>query len=67
MGSNKVLAPLQDMVPTLSGSYSCHYSLTCVWALHFKLICQVVLLSPKIHQTTDAPDGDENGKLSQSP
>jgi hypothetical protein len=37
MEPNKILAPLQDMVPTLSGAYSCHYSLTCVWALHFKL------------------------------
>jgi hypothetical protein len=54
MGPNKILAPLQDMVPTLSGAYSCHYSLTCVWALHFKLTCQVCFLSPRILQTTDA-------------
>jgi hypothetical protein len=52
--------PLQDMVPTLSGAYSCHYSLTCVWALRFKLDCQVCFLLPRIHQATDAPDGDEN-------
>jgi hypothetical protein len=63
MGPNKILAPLQDLVPPLSGVYSCHYSLTCVWALHFKLTCQVCFLSPRIHQTTDAPDGDENDPL----
>jgi hypothetical protein len=38
MGTNKILASLQDLVPTLSGAYSCHYSLACVWALHFKLV-----------------------------
>jgi hypothetical protein len=38
MGPNKILAPLQDLVPTLSGAYSCHYSLACVWVLHFKLV-----------------------------
>jgi hypothetical protein len=32
------MASLQNLVPTLSGAYSCHYSLACVWALHFKLI-----------------------------
>jgi hypothetical protein len=26
------------MVPTLSGAYSCHYSLTCVWALLLNLL-----------------------------
>jgi hypothetical protein len=67
MGSNKILAPLQNMVPTLCGTYSCRYSLTCVWTLHFKLTCQVFFLSPGIHQTTDAPNGDENNLLSQSP
>jgi hypothetical protein len=38
MGTNKILASLQDLVPTLSGAYSCHYSLTWVWALYFKLV-----------------------------
>jgi hypothetical protein len=38
MGPKIILAPLQDLVPTLSGAYSCHYSLICVWALHFKLV-----------------------------
>jgi hypothetical protein len=28
--------------------------------LHFKLTCQNCFLSPRIHQTTDAPGGDEN-------
>jgi hypothetical protein len=41
MGPNKILAPLQDLVPTLSEAYSCHYSLACVWVLHFKLTYQV--------------------------
>jgi hypothetical protein len=45
MGPNKTLAPLQDLVPTLSGAYSCHYSLACVWALHFKFTCQVCFFS----------------------
>jgi hypothetical protein len=27
VGPNKILALLQDLVPTLSGIYSCHYSL----------------------------------------
>jgi hypothetical protein len=40
---------------------------TCVWALHFKLTCQVCFLLPRIHQTTDAPDGDGNNLLLQSP
>jgi hypothetical protein len=31
--------------------------------LHFKLTCQVYFLSPRIHQTTDAPDGDKNDLL----
>jgi hypothetical protein len=61
------MAPLQDMVSTLPGVYRCRYFLTCVWALHFKLTCQVCFLLPRIHQTTDAPDGDENELLSQSP
>jgi hypothetical protein len=60
MGPNKILASLQEMVPTLSRAYSCHYSLACVWALHFKFTCQVCFLLPRIHQTTDAPHGDEN-------
>jgi hypothetical protein len=60
MGTNKILVPLQDLVPTLSGAYSCHYSLAYVWALHFKLTCQVCFFSPRIHQTTNASDGDEN-------
>jgi hypothetical protein len=30
------------MVPTLSGVDICHYSLACVWALHFKLIVKFV-------------------------
>jgi hypothetical protein len=60
MGPNKILVSLQGMVPTLSGPYCCHYSLTCVWALHFKLTCQVCFLWPRIRQTTDASDGDEN-------
>jgi hypothetical protein len=38
MEPNKILAPLQDMVPTFSVAYSYHYSLTCVWALHLKLV-----------------------------
>jgi hypothetical protein len=38
MGPNKILAPIQDLVPTLSGAYSCHYSLASVWALHFELV-----------------------------
>jgi hypothetical protein len=42
METNKILASLQDLVSTLSGAYSCHYSLACVWALHFKVTCQVV-------------------------
>jgi hypothetical protein len=63
MVPNKILAPLQDMVLTLSGACSCHHSLTCVWALHFKLTCQVCFLSARIYQTTDAPDGDENELL----
>jgi hypothetical protein len=42
MGPNKILAPLQDMVPILSGGYSCHYSLTCVWDLHSKLLIKFV-------------------------
>jgi hypothetical protein len=45
MEPNKILAPLQGLVPTLSGAYSCHYSLACVWALHVKLICQVCFFS----------------------
>jgi hypothetical protein len=67
MEPNKILAPLWDLVSTLSEAYSCHYSLRCVWALHFKLSCQVCFLSPRIHQTTDTHDGDESGLLSQSP
>jgi hypothetical protein len=54
------------MVPTLSRAYSCHYSLIQVWALHFKLTIQVCFLSPRIHQTKDAPDKDENDLLSWS-
>jgi hypothetical protein len=66
VGPNKILAPpLQDLVPTLSGAYSFHYSLTCVWVLHFKLVKFVYSL--QIHETTDAPDGDENDLLSWSP
>jgi hypothetical protein len=42
MGPDKILDPLQDLILTLSGAYSCHYSLTCVWALYFKLTCQFV-------------------------
>jgi hypothetical protein len=57
MGPNKIL------VPTLSGVYSCHYSLACVWALHFKLTCQVCFLLPRIHQTTNASDGGKNDLL----
>jgi hypothetical protein len=38
MGTNKILASLQDLLLTLTGAYSCHYSLTCVWDLHFKLV-----------------------------
>jgi hypothetical protein len=38
MRTNKILASLQHLVPILSGAYSCHYSLACVWALHFKLV-----------------------------
>jgi hypothetical protein len=64
---NKILAPLQDMVPTLSGVYNCHYSLTCVWVLHFKLTHQVCLIFLRIHQTTDTPDGDGNDLLLQYP
>jgi hypothetical protein len=30
MGRNKILAPLQDLVLTLSGACSYHYSLACV-------------------------------------
>jgi hypothetical protein len=63
MALNRILAPLQDLVPTLSGAYSCYYSLACVWALNFKLTCQVCFFSPRIHQTTDALDGDENDLL----
>jgi hypothetical protein len=64
---NKILAPLQDLVPTLSGAYSCHYSLACVRALHFKLTCQVCFFLPRIHRTTNASGGDENDLLLQSP
>jgi hypothetical protein len=39
---------------------------SCVWALHVKLTCQVCFLSPRIHQTTDAPGGDEIDLLSFS-
>jgi hypothetical protein len=67
MGPNKILAPLQDLVPTILGAYSCHYSLACVWDLHSKFTCQVSFLSPRIHQTTNASDGDENNLLSWSP
>jgi hypothetical protein len=67
MEPNKVLASLQDLIPTLSGVYSCHYSLACVWAFHLKLTCQVCFFLPRIHQTTNAPDGDENNRLSLSP
>jgi hypothetical protein len=42
MGTNKNLASLQDLVPNLSGAYSCHYSLACVWTLHFKLLAKFV-------------------------
>jgi hypothetical protein len=42
------------------GTYSFHYSLTSILAFHFKLNCQVCFLLPRIHQNTDAPDGDEN-------
>jgi hypothetical protein len=67
MGPNTNLAPLQDLGPILSGAYSNHYSLACVWAFHFKLTCQVCLFSPRIHPTTNTSDGDENNLLSQSP
>jgi hypothetical protein len=67
LGPNKILVHLQDLVSTLSGAYSCHYSLGCVWALHFKLTCQVCFLLPRVHQTTNAPDGDENDLLLRSP
>jgi hypothetical protein len=62
-GTNKILASLPDLVPTLSVAYSCHYFLACVWALHFKLTCQVCFFSPRIHQTTNAFGGDENNLL----
>jgi hypothetical protein len=55
------------LVPTLSEAYSYNYSLACVWALHFKLTCQVCFFSPRICQTTNAPDGGENDLLSGSP
>jgi hypothetical protein len=67
MGPNKIMAPLQDLVPTLSGAYSCHYPLACVWSLRFKLTCQVCFSLPRIHQTTNAFDGDENDLLLWSP
>jgi hypothetical protein len=42
MGSYKILTHFYEIVPTLSGSYSCHYSLTCVCSyivnLHVKLV-----------------------------
>jgi hypothetical protein len=67
MGTNKILAPLQDLVPTLSGAYSCPCPLACVWALHFKLTCQVCFFSPRIHQTTNASGRDEKDLLPRSP
>jgi hypothetical protein len=67
MGTNKILAPLQDLVPTLSGPYSCHYSLACVWDLHFKLTCQVCFFLPRLHQTANSSGGDENDLLLWSP
>jgi hypothetical protein len=63
MGPKKILVPLQDLVPTLSGAYSCYYSLAYVWALHFKLAYQVCFFLPRIHQTTNASDEDENDLL----
>jgi hypothetical protein len=33
----------------------------------FKLTCQVCFFSPRIHQTTNASDGDENDLVPQSP
>jgi hypothetical protein len=60
IGPNKILASLQDLVPTLSGAYSCHDSLACVWTLHFKLACQVCFFSPRVRQTTNASGGNEN-------
>jgi hypothetical protein len=35
--------------------------------LHFKLTCQVCFFSPRLHQTTNASDGDENDVLLWSP
>jgi hypothetical protein len=42
MGSNKILAPLYDMVPTLSGSHSCYYPLTSVWPYILNLLVKFV-------------------------
>jgi hypothetical protein len=42
MGPNKILAPLQDLIPTLSEAYSCHYSLACVWACILNLLVKFV-------------------------
>jgi hypothetical protein len=67
IGPNKILASLQDLVPTLSGAYSYHDSLACVWALYLKLTCQVCFFSLRIHQTTNASDGDKNNLLTWSP
>jgi hypothetical protein len=41
MGTNKILASLQDLVPTLSGACSCYYSLVfgpCILNLLVKFV-----------------------------
>jgi hypothetical protein len=67
IGPNKILAPLQGLVPTLFGPVVAITLLLVFGPLHFKLTCQVCFFSPRIHQTTNASDGDENNLLLQSP